>query len=62
MSLAIYFQYMFSSLLGTVRGIRDEGMPQVRHSNLRGNLYIQFDVEFPDNAFLEEEDLKVSSQ
>lgn len=35
-------------------------MPGSRHSELKGNLYIVFDVEFPENSFLEEKDLQVS--
>ena len=43
-----------------VKGIPEEGMPQFRHPELKGNLYVHFDVQFPENAFLEEKDLKVS--
>ena len=35
-------------------------MPGTRHAELKGNLYIEFDVEFPESGFLEEKDLKVS--
>ena len=44
---------------GSVRGIRDEGMPRFRHPDLKGNLYIRFDVEFPENNYLDEKGLKV---
>ena len=35
-------------------------MPGSRHAELKGNLYIEFDVEFPESGFLEEKDLMVS--
>ncbi|KAK6034193.1 DnaJ region [Cooperia oncophora] len=38
-----------------VRGIVGEGMPQRRHHDIRGNLYIKFDVTFPNDHFLEDE-------
>lgn len=44
---------------GSVRGMSGEGMPMFRHNEIRGNLYIRIDVEFPENQFLEEDDLKV---
>ena len=44
---------------GSVLGIRFEGMPQFRQPDTRGNLYVKFDVEFPDSNFLVEEKLKV---
>ena len=43
-----------------MKGIPEEGMPQFRHPEIKGNLYVHFDVQFPENAFLEEKDLKVS--
>ena len=43
-----------------MKGIPEEGMPQFRHPEVKGNLYVHFDVQFPENAFLEEKDLKVS--
>ena len=41
-----------------MKGIPEEGMPQFRHPEIKGNLYVHFDVQFPENAFLEEKDLK----
>jgi DnaJ homolog subfamily A member 2 len=32
---------------GDVKAVRDEGMPQHKNPFVRGNLYIEFDVEFP---------------
>jgi DnaJ family protein A protein 2 len=34
---------------GTVRSIRGEGMPYSAKDNLRGDLYIEFEINFPDN-------------
>lgn len=45
--------------LGTVKGIEGEGMCDTRHRDFRGNLYFVFDVDFPENSFLGEDDLKV---
>ena len=42
-----------------IKGLSDEGMCNVRHSNLKGNLYFVFEVEFPENGFLDEKNLKV---
>lgn len=42
-----------------VRGITAEGMPIHRNPFEKGNLYIRFDVIFPENHFLDEEKLKV---
>ena len=44
---------------GSIRGLPNEGMPMFRHNEIRGNLYIRIDVEFPENSFLEEDDFKV---
>lgn len=43
---------------GSVRGLSGEGMPMFRHNEIRGNLYIRIDVEFPENQFVSEDDLK----
>ena len=45
--------------VGCVRGLSGEGMPMFRHSEIRGNLYIRIDVEFPEDQFVTEDDLKV---
>ena len=52
---------LYDNHTGMVKGIADEGMPQFRHSDVKGNLYVQFDVEFPGDNFLQEEDIKVSN-
>lgn len=43
---------------GCVRGLTNEGMPMFRHNEIRGNLYIRIDVDFPEDQFLTEENLK----
>lgn len=41
-----------------MKGIRGEGMPVYRDPFEKGNLYIKFDVEFPENHFADEAALK----
>lgn len=43
---------------GTVKGIVGEGMPIYRNPFEKGNLYVKFDVQFPENYFINEEKLK----
>lgn len=43
---------------GSIRGIVGEGMPNAKHTNIKGNLYIKFDVEFPPCNFAPEKVLK----
>ena len=43
-----------------IRGIREEGMPVYRHPETKGNLYIKFEIEFPENGFLKEQYIAVS--
>uniref|UniRef100_A0A2R5LMI6 Putative molecular chaperone n=1 Tax=Ornithodoros turicata TaxID=34597 RepID=A0A2R5LMI6_9ACAR len=42
----------------TLKGIRGEGMPIYRDPFEKGNLYIKFDVTFPENHFADETVLK----
>ena len=51
--------FFFFVLLGCVRGLPNEGMPMFRHNEIRGNLYIRIDVEFPEDQFLSADDLQV---
>lgn len=37
---------------GSVRVVRGEGMPQYRNPFEKGDLYIKFDVQFPDNNWI----------
>lgn len=43
---------------GDIKGIEGEGMPHYRNPFERGNLYIKFDVTFPENHFTNEIKLK----
>ncbi|XP_053600125.1 dnaJ homolog subfamily A member 2-like [Plodia interpunctella] len=43
---------------GDLKGILGEGMPQYKNPFEKGNLYIKFDVIFPENNFAPEEKLK----
>ena len=42
-----------------MRAIRDEGMPTFRRPDIKGHLYIKFEIEFPKNSFLTYDELKV---
>ncbi len=50
---------LLSLRTGCVRGLEGEGMPYFRHHEIRGNLYVVFEVEFPENHFLDEDGIKV---
>ncbi|KAI1285453.1 DnaJ -like protein subfamily A member 2 [Halotydeus destructor] len=43
---------------GSVKGVTGEGMPMYRNPFEKGNLYIKFDVEFPENQFATKEQLE----
>lgn len=43
---------------GDLKGIQGEGMPQFKNPFEKGNLYIKFDVVFPENNFATEDQLK----
>lgn len=42
-----------------MRVVRGEGMPQYRNPFEKGDLYIKFEVRFPDNGWLSTEKLTV---
>ncbi|POI33600.1 hypothetical protein CIB84_002650 [Bambusicola thoracicus] len=42
---------------GCVRVVRGEGMPQYRNPFEKGDLYIKFDVQFPENNWISPEKL-----
>ncbi|TMS13443.1 DnaJ-like protein subfamily A member 2 [Larimichthys crocea] len=42
---------------GSVRVVRGEGMPQYRNPFEKGDLYVKFDVQFPDNNWISPEKL-----
>jgi DnaJ family protein A protein 2 len=41
-----------------VKCVPGEGMPRVKRSGEKGDLYIRFDIVFPDNSWTSVEDLK----
>ncbi|XP_045764583.1 dnaJ homolog subfamily A member 2-like [Maniola jurtina] len=43
---------------GDLKGIQGEGMPQHKNPFEKGNLYVKFEVTFPENHFANEEQLK----
>lgn len=47
---------------GTIRGIPKEGMPIYRNPYEKGNLYIKFDVKFPENDTFNEDTIKASAE
>ena len=44
---------------GDVKAIKDEGMPQVKNPYVRGHLYVEFDVVFPEPKQLTESTKKI---
>lgn len=40
--------------------VKGEGMPQYRNPFEKGDLYIKFDVQFPENNWINAEKLNVS--
>ncbi len=46
---------------GTIRAIPNEGMPIYKNPYEKGNLYIKFDVKFPENNDLTEDQITVIS-
>lgn len=55
----IYTKCLFVPFSGSVRVVRGEGMPQYRNPFEKGDLYIKFDVQFPDNNWISPEKLVV---
>lgn len=47
---------------GSVKGVEGEGMPLHRSPFDKGNLYIKFDVTFPENHFADEKAIKALEQ
>lgn len=41
--------------------VKAEGMPQYRNPFEKGDLYVKFDVQFPENNWIDAEKLNVSS-
>ena len=44
------------TMLDSIKGVRDYGMPDTRHTSLKGNLYIKFKIQFPESGFLPTEE------
>ena len=45
-------------LVDCVRGVVGEGMPVFRRPSEKGQLYIKFSVQFPENHWIDEDKLK----
>jgi DnaJ family protein A protein 2 len=43
---------------GTTKGVKGEGMPTYRNPYEKGNLYIKFNVEFPESYFTSSENIQ----
>lgn len=52
-------QKVFFCPPGSVRMVRGEGMPQYRNPFDKGDLYVKFDVQFPQNNWISPEKLVV---
>lgn len=50
----------YVSFSGCVRMVKGEGMPQYRNPFEKGDLYVKFDVQFPENNWIDAEKLNVS--
>lgn len=44
---------------GDVKAVMGEGMPQYKNPFEKGNLFVTFEIQFPDNNFTNENKLKV---
>lgn len=44
---------------GEVKAVQGEGMPQYKNPFEKGNLYVTFEIKFPENHFASEENLKL---
>ena len=62
--LVIVWSYIYTVniifIKDCVQGIREEGLPVYRHPETKGNLYIKFEIEFPENGSLTEQSIVVS--
>lgn len=54
------FELSDNSVAGSIRMVKGEGMPQYRNPFEKGDLYIKFDVQFPENNWISPEKLNVS--
>ena len=46
---------------GVIRGVKDYGMPLHKHPELRGNLYVEFEIEFPESMGSKEVEVSLYS-
>lgn len=58
-SLSLLKKLFFFLPSGSVRMVRGEGMPQYRNPFDKGDLYVKFDVQFPQNNWISPEKLLV---
>lgn len=50
---------VFNTSPGSVRVVRAEGMPQYRNPFEKGDLFVKFEVQFPQNNWISPEKLTV---
>ena len=50
---------VFLNVAGCIRGVVGEGMPTYKRPFDKGNLYVKFEIEFPENNFLPLDKLQV---
>lgn len=51
--------FVFNTFSGSVRVVRAEGMPQYRNPFEKGDLFVKFEVQFPQNNWISPEKLTV---
>lgn len=51
--------FFLHCVAGCVRMVKGEGMPQYRNPFEKGDLYIKFDVQFPENNWIDADKLNV---
>ena len=59
-TIRLYIYTVNDIITDCIRGIKEEGMPVYRHPDTTGNLYIKFEIEFPENGSLTEKSIVVS--
>lgn len=60
MSAFLYILVVCVYVPGSIRMVKGEGMPQYRNPFEKGDLYLKFDVQFPENNWISPEKLNVS--
>lgn len=46
--------------VGVVRGVRQHGMPVHKHPDLKGNLYVEFEFDFPESLDCETAEVSIT--